>query len=248
MTTSNKDPFPILYPVIDCFNHRFGEKVSWNIDHGTFSLVLAESVANGRQVFNNYAPKSNEELLLGYGFCLANNPCDQVAVRLSKPPPPIHDALKSRMPLHFKSNEWTTEESGFYIRGRAHYAGGYPNPFGLPCLRGVPAELVLALQTIVSFVFTSENKDEKTQKLELWWATLDSILDRLQQKREAICAWNGRLPEAPENSAQHFAKMYRDGQLTILNEVIAELNELLGPLERGQKDLGQTFALLTPQV
>ena len=28
----------------------------------------------GQQVFNNYGPKSNEEFLVGYGFCIPDNP------------------------------------------------------------------------------------------------------------------------------------------------------------------------------
>jgi hypothetical protein len=58
------DTYPILYPVLDCFNHRFGEKVFWSMgkmNSKSFSLDLAESIAKGEQVYNNYAPKGNEE-------------------------------------------------------------------------------------------------------------------------------------------------------------------------------------------
>jgi hypothetical protein len=34
-------------------------------------------------VFNNYGPKSNEELLLSYGFVIENNPDDTVILRLA---------------------------------------------------------------------------------------------------------------------------------------------------------------------
>jgi hypothetical protein len=59
--TSEKDPFPLLYPAIDCFNHRLGAKVTWTMDHGDFTLILEEGIEKGSQIFNNYAPKGNEE-------------------------------------------------------------------------------------------------------------------------------------------------------------------------------------------
>jgi hypothetical protein len=70
MTQGENEPFSLLYPVIDYFNHRFGEKVSWNMDKGDFSLVLASDVDAGSQVFNNYAPKGNEERKLASKFMI----------------------------------------------------------------------------------------------------------------------------------------------------------------------------------
>jgi hypothetical protein len=61
MTKSQDESFPLLYPVIDCFNHRFGAKVLWNMEKGDFFLKLEEPVKAGEQIFNNYAPKGNEE-------------------------------------------------------------------------------------------------------------------------------------------------------------------------------------------
>jgi hypothetical protein len=46
-------------------------------------------VREGEQVFNNYGPKSNEELLLGYGFTLPHNPDDVVALKLGARPSPL---------------------------------------------------------------------------------------------------------------------------------------------------------------
>jgi len=55
------EPFPLLYPVIDIFNHRTGAKVVWDFQGGNYSLGLTEGIAEGEQIFNNYAPKGNEE-------------------------------------------------------------------------------------------------------------------------------------------------------------------------------------------
>lgn len=48
----------------------------------SISLVTPSGVDSDVQVFNNYGPKPNEELLLGYGFVLPSNPDDVVALRL----------------------------------------------------------------------------------------------------------------------------------------------------------------------
>src|ERR1700744_5373398 len=177
---------------------------------------------------------------MGYGFCTVDNPCDQVLLRLARPPPEIHAALREKVPMHFKSDSWISEESGFYIRGSNHYSGGYDNTFGLPCLRGVPPELVLAIQTFISFSFDPDDLGDNHEE-ELWFGTLDPLLHRLQQKRDAIKHWDSTLPAHPQNRRQEFAKIYRDGQLSILSEVIGALEEFLDPIEKGERSLEESF-------
>lgn len=53
----------------------------------------------GQQAFNTYGPKSNEELLLGYGFTTKDNPADSITLKLGSLPSnpttiPIIDLLK----------------------------------------------------------------------------------------------------------------------------------------------------------
>jgi hypothetical protein len=177
---------------------------------------------------------------MGYGFCIIDNPCDQVMLRFARPPPEIHAALRSNLPHHFKSAEWTADESGFYIRGSKHYSAGYGNPFGLACLRGVPPELVLSIQTFVSFSFEPAEPQDGL-RLELWYATLDALLHRLLSKRNSIRQWDENLSLTTENKKQEFAKIYRDGQLSILCEVIEELESFLDPIEKGAQTLEEAF-------
>jgi hypothetical protein len=188
---------------------------------------------------------------MGYGFCIKDNPCDQVVLRLAKPPPPIHAALRHQLPATFTSADWSTDESGFYLRGSAHYAGGYVNPLlsnsggsstGASALRGIPPALLSALHIMVSFAFESGQTSDRARQAERWWATFDALLARLEHKRDAIVVWDEHLPaEGPRNRCQAFAKIYRDGQLAILNEVIAELDGVLGPLDRGEVDMVEAF-------
>jgi hypothetical protein len=61
MMPSEEDSFALLYPLIDSFNHRFGAEVVWNMGEGNFALGLTQDVKKGEEVYNNYAPKGNEE-------------------------------------------------------------------------------------------------------------------------------------------------------------------------------------------
>ncbi|KAJ1950437.1 hypothetical protein EC988_004387, partial [Linderina pennispora] len=80
----------ILLPLMDMVNHYPQSKVTWR--HGTsgISLVTEAGLAVGSQALNNYGPKSNEELMLGYGFCIAGNPFDFFHVKLNYASDPLY--------------------------------------------------------------------------------------------------------------------------------------------------------------
>ncbi|PVF96460.1 SET domain-containing protein [Serendipita vermifera] len=85
---------PILVPLLDSLNHSRATPVSWSVNrpqnvgnNGTVkqpsvSLVSHLPIKRGEEVFNNYGPKSNDELLLGYGFVIENNPEDTMLLKL----------------------------------------------------------------------------------------------------------------------------------------------------------------------
>jgi len=89
----------VLVPVIDCLNHKRAQPVTWQtsrtllsqaraegaVENGPYvSLVHHSALAAGLQVFNNYGPKPNAELLLGFGFTIPNNPEDNMLLLLAK--------------------------------------------------------------------------------------------------------------------------------------------------------------------
>ncbi len=252
---TSSETFPILYPVIDIFNHVVASKVSWIISEntplqpgGSFSLILNTAIPKGAQVFNNYAPKGNEELLMGYGFCLDPNPCDQLSMRLAKPPEPALRILCERYPRLFgveiSKNGWTDNVGAYYLRSSDHFAGGHENALGLKCLRGIPIGLFLALQTLVEVTMPEdavEGESEEEVQERLWCSTLDIILQRLEHKRAMIAYFDPELPETPKNAKQKAAKIYRDGQVRILDEITREIGEVLEPIESGESSMNETF-------
>ncbi|KAI8979311.1 hypothetical protein BDF20DRAFT_868834 [Mycotypha africana] len=74
-----------LFPLVDALNHKPRTKITWsrdgNNENGSLSFIAGQEFKQGEEVFNNYGPKSNEELLLGYGFCFEYNEYDHVALK-----------------------------------------------------------------------------------------------------------------------------------------------------------------------
>lgn len=81
--TSRPDDFSVLLPLFDMGNHHPLAKTAWktprdNNNSGGVDafceLQTGQPYTSGQQVFNNYGPsKTNAELLLGYGFILAED-------------------------------------------------------------------------------------------------------------------------------------------------------------------------------
>ena len=107
---STGSPVGCMLPVLDILNHRYRTPIDWvrgpsapaaggdstavasetavessssscAAAPGHVSFVSRAPIPAGCEVFNNYGPKSNEELLLSFGFVLPRNPQDTLALR-----------------------------------------------------------------------------------------------------------------------------------------------------------------------
>ena len=85
--------YPIMIPGVDTFNHSRGQPVSWCTSYpdgsteerdesATISIISHTTTSLGEEVFNNYGLKANDELILGYGFSLPENPDDKITLQL----------------------------------------------------------------------------------------------------------------------------------------------------------------------
>lgn len=84
-----EDSHPILLPGVDSLNHARAHPVSWVVQYPpstnsepSIELHVHSITSVGVEVFNNYGPKPNAELLLGYGFTLQNNPDDTIVLKV----------------------------------------------------------------------------------------------------------------------------------------------------------------------
>ncbi|KAK9464437.1 hypothetical protein V1512DRAFT_255412 [Lipomyces arxii] len=81
-----KESYPVLVPLVDSLNHKPLTSITWTATDEGFEISTNNNIAASKEVFNNYGPKGNEELLMGYGFCIENNEFDVVTLRLRPPP------------------------------------------------------------------------------------------------------------------------------------------------------------------
>lgn len=75
-----------LYPIVDLLNHKNDTKVKWVFENDEVSFISLESLKKSEEIFNSYGDKSNEELLLNYGFVQENNANDftRLSLKLEK--------------------------------------------------------------------------------------------------------------------------------------------------------------------
>lgn len=162
-------------------------------------------------------------VLNGYGFCIPDNPCDEVALRIGRPPEAVHTLLREQYPSRFSSADWTDDAATFFLRGSHHYSGGYNHADAH--LRGIPPELLATIRAILDFSFKQQGEELSAEHLDP--AAVDAILERLITKCQGIRQWDEELMVEPQNAKQRMANIYREGQLGILEEIIGELQQYL---------------------
>ncbi|KAF2642604.1 SET domain-containing protein [Massarina eburnea CBS 473.64] len=231
--------FPILFPVIDILNHTATAKVDWAFQDDSFTVALVEqnTVSAGDQIFNNYAPKQNGELLLGYGFAIPDNPIEQFAIKMALPPDMIEAAkelgfyngenVPFGMPQSILEDNASAEEQ--FLRPRDHIFGRYEN--NIPWLRGIPPWVVHA-----AFVAICMQLGHTPSEINAHRPCGIIVLQVLSQLYEAVRMKSLSLANPaeqllePANVKQRYATIYRDGQAKIIDHIRTELETIISNL------------------
>jgi hypothetical protein len=222
--------FPVLFPVVDIPNHLPDAKMNWAYDPGLFSIALAQPVSSGSEIYNNYGPKGNDELLLGYGFCLANNPFDKVLLTLKEPTLALQKDIRSVHAGYFtQDGVWNSEKATFGIALKATDADNpertfaeWPEPllellvYILRHERGLP----FTFTQLPLIYLTSRESVGRRYQPHLLRAMVQSLAPKLAKLNAASIS-------APRNHKQAQAKIYRDGQKEILTSVIDACRHVL---------------------
>lgn len=58
---SDKESFPVLFPVVDSLNHRPLTKITWEPSSDSMALITDADLPANVECFNNYGAKGNEE-------------------------------------------------------------------------------------------------------------------------------------------------------------------------------------------
>ncbi|KAG0658346.1 hypothetical protein C6P46_005802 [Rhodotorula mucilaginosa] len=213
----------------------------------------------GTQVFNTYGAKSNEELLLGYGFVLPPpNPADILALKLSFPPPsstsssPVYARLhKVLAHLGMQEPRHTVPPSGeippaLLAQMRLLVAAGRAAAAASTSTDSDEAEAD-KFTSLADEIFSLADEDARRQRVAfLGWENeldvLDALEGMLEAKAEALTAvdldaaadpWLGEIrPEVRE-----MIRTYRTGQIDIVKAALAHREKLFeATLARAQAE------------
>jgi hypothetical protein len=233
-----RETIPILFPVVDILNHSVSAKVEWDFQpHQSFALKCfeGESFQPGQELFNNYAPKQNDELLLGYGFCLEDNPIEQFALKLAFQPQLQQYAQQlglldaENVPFGMSKDFLATDpnKDQHFLRAKDHPFGRYDNH--IPFFRGVPPYIVhfFFIQTIITseLDISAINVARPGARITL------QVLVLLHQALEQRCSTLPlHIAQEPQNDKQKYAKIYRDGQAKVIHSVRQELKTAINKL------------------
>jgi hypothetical protein len=194
-------------------------------------------VRPGDEIYNNYAPKQNDELLLGYGFCVPDNPVEQFAIKM-RLSPQIEQAARSmqmfeptNIPFGMDTSFLTAEpnEEPEYLRPEGHPFGRYESC--LPFFRAIPPRIVHMF-----FIQALMNLNMHPEHVQADSVPSRVVLETLILTYEAIDKRSQTLPLSPErqapfpNDKQKYATIYRDGQAKILHSIHAELKGVFDAL------------------
>ncbi|KAF2178310.1 SET domain-containing protein [Zopfia rhizophila CBS 207.26] len=223
-------PFSILFPVVDSLNHAIQAKVDWEFEPlKLFTLKTLYDIYPGDEVLNNYAPKQNAELLMGYGFCIPDHPYEQFEVTVQVPAA-IRPLLESsKIPFDMPAcSIRNTDSNRQFFRMRDHPFGRYENL--IPCLRGVPPLLVF-----VSYLIALHRRGISPEAVSVAHPGARIVVAVVQQIITGVKASFDRLtknhpehlPKTFENQNQKYANMYRIGQVKVVDAIHSELNEFM---------------------
>ncbi|KAK5746070.1 hypothetical protein LTS12_022884 [Elasticomyces elasticus] len=240
--------FSVLFPVQDAGNHSNNAHVDWAYDPGRFSVSVTDPVEAGTEVFNNYGPKGNDELLMGYGFCIPDNPYDTVMLTLKPPPDELQHELRTVHLGYFTTDgQWSSDKATFRLRRM---------PREMEDVELVFEYLPEALLELLLYILRDERGlGFEFQESPLTYLKTDpggrrylphiarmivqSLAPKLQKLQNVALP-----PHGPENAKQVQASIYRSGQMDIIQATMAALRTFTRSLLRAPEVAGSRFVML----
>ena len=226
-----RETIPLLFPVVDILNHSVTARVEWDFQpHQSFALKCldGDTFTAGQELFNNYAPKQNDELLLGYGFCLEDNPIEQFALKLAFPPvlqeyaQELNLLRPENVPFGMSSAFLDTDpnKEQHFLRAKGHPFGRYENC--IPCFRGIPPYIVhfFFVQTLLARDTDVRDINVQRPGARITLQVLVLLHQAIEQRCHSLPLFNKLVPS---NDKQKYAKIYRDGQAKIIHSVRSEV-------------------------
>lgn len=208
----------MLLPIIDLLNHQPNTKVEWSSNSsGNFKISNTETIQPSEtaeyEIFNNYGPKGNAELYLGYGFVLHDNEYETLQLSLSLLP-----SLKDNITKQWNVKLPTIEDYTYTIDSSSE--GKFTEK------EKIAANIVFMLNKfhpiadglLEIFCFINKNEDDQGP-------TLKNTMNGLNQLKQSLeLKYSNRLDKMPAYHSDciseadfNNAKCLRQGQLKIYN-------------------------------
>ena len=145
----------ILLPVVDLLNHKNDSKVQYGVaneNEGNVGFKVKEPLNENDELFNNYGNKPNIDLLINYGFVIANNLYEETSITLRiANPEKVTDAKNI-------GNKFFEDKEGIEIlKEGINFTLKNTNPF--------PADLLTFVSFLTQLKF--ERKDGMTLRMKL---------------------------------------------------------------------------------
>ncbi|CAH6722303.1 ribosomal lysine N-methyltransferase 1 [[Candida] jaroonii] len=212
----------MLLPVIDLLNHNMKADVEWGINtykSKKYFDFKSNSAVNGQELFNNYGRKGNEELLLGYGFCIENNEADSAAVKIKIPLEMLPDLEKKGIKLP-KIEDYTNSVIKDINPTKPQKEGYEQYEDGLLFFitrDNLPDNLILLFQWL------SKNEWENSLSIRMKLAGLNQLRAALDQKLEII-----KTIQVPTNNSinANNIRIYINSQKDIFTRAIKGIKHI----------------------
>ena len=172
-----------LLPIVDFLNHKNGIQVNWKYDGDKRSVTFCSAEKNfidgnnktgqGVELFNNYGDRSNEELLLGYGFVEGvNNPFDTVRLTLKLDSSVILNAKRFNIVLD-EQNVPTNDTLQFMLSATRPLPTNLLQVFSLLCK--------LKSESVITTRATLEGTDKLDEILHVKLESIKTMLTHLNK-------------------------------------------------------------------
>eukprot|EP00466_Bigelowiella_natans_P004193 jgi/Bigna1/129526/aug1.9_g4234 len=210
----NKKRVGCMLPFLDIGNHRYGQKITWQVDGGFVKFLAGDDIEAGHEIYNNYGAKSNESLLMSYGFVVENNLQDEFKVKLGAG----SDAIPTVQREHYLHGGGKEPPSSLIEAVETLVCGGNAEKARV---KRTNDAVILAGRRVRALVAIEKSIQGRLHRLraaeaKVWTANKKAATRKEEEEEEA---------EMTASSRFHSALIYRTGQMAATQ--IAILNSSL---------------------
>jgi len=218
----------VLCPLLDLFNHRSGAPIEWwssaQCDDANVEFRLPSGtlpIAAGTEIWNDYGPKTNEELLLNFGFCTAGNSFDRVDLLLVARGA---TAELRRCAAELRHRRIPVCLTTHLLLNVGPFQFRAPNNTEGDRITDGALQLLTAVTLCMSPILTTEQGVECSSVRNQCLDLLGHLLEQLPSRSSLSRSMSKGVPLR----RQRYSQIYVEGQRTIISAIMHAVQELTG--------------------